>query len=101
MSPARQGPGPWGGLPMRCTRCGSELPAQSRFCLSCGQPVAAAGATQQVPQSGTPTGSPYGPTGAYAPQYTAPYPPPTQNRRLVWPLIVCVVVILLAAVAVG
>ena len=25
---------------MKCTKCGNEIPSQSKFCLSCGQPIA-------------------------------------------------------------
>ncbi|HUV05402.1 MAG TPA: zinc ribbon domain-containing protein [Armatimonadota bacterium] len=27
---------------MRCTKCGQEVPSESRFCLSCGQPISTA-----------------------------------------------------------
>jgi flagellar biosynthesis/type III secretory pathway chaperone len=33
---------------MKCTKCGSEIPSQSKFCLSCGQPLAPATAAPAV-----------------------------------------------------
>lgn len=33
---------------MKCSRCGNEIPSQSKFCLSCGQPVGAENGAQPV-----------------------------------------------------
>src|SRR5437764_367037 len=81
---------------MQCTRCGSEIPAHSRFCLSCGLPVQAGNVTQQgraaAPRAAPP---PYAaPPAAPAYPSAAPYPP-ASARRPIWPLVACVVVLLL------
>ncbi len=34
---------------MKCSKCGSEIPSQSKFCLSCGQAVGATGEMQSAP----------------------------------------------------
>lgn len=64
---------------MRCVRCGREIPSQSRFCLVCGSPVPAA-APQPAPA--------YAPAPPVAPAYAA------AARRPVWPLLLCIGVIL-------
>jgi hypothetical protein len=38
-----------------CARCGAQVPAGAGFCPSCGSPVGAASAQQQVPISGIST----------------------------------------------
>jgi len=38
-----------------CAKCGAQVPAGAAFCPSCGSPVGAAGAQQQVPISGIST----------------------------------------------
>lgn len=34
---------------MKCSKCGNEVPSQSKFCLLCGQPIAAAGPAPSAP----------------------------------------------------
>lgn len=34
---------------VKCSKCGSEIPSQSRFCLSCGQSMEASGAASPAP----------------------------------------------------
>ncbi len=36
---------------MKCTRCNSDIPAQSRFCLKCGAPVSSGDPGQRQPQA--------------------------------------------------
>ncbi len=45
---------------MRCIRCSAEVPANSRFCLQCGAPIAAG------------TAAPHQATGSYRPQQPVP-----------------------------
>jgi hypothetical protein len=76
---------------MRCLRCGSEIPAQSRFCLSCGQPVAAPGPAT------------IGPTGHFPAAQPAMVGPAflDRPRRPIWPLIFCVALLLIAVAIVA
>lgn len=51
-------PGEQEALYVKCTKCGSEIPSQSKFCLSCGQPLATTGMpvapAPETPQKGSP-----------------------------------------------
>jgi hypothetical protein len=53
-----------------CTRCGASNQPTSKFCLSCGAPLAAA-----APGAGAPAPSPQGPPPHYAPPAPAAGPP--------------------------
>ncbi len=72
---------------MRCTRCSAEIPAHSRFCLSCGQPMAASAPTTQLP-----------PRPVTVPAGGAPMAP-VEQRRPVWLLIVCIGLLLAVVIA--
>lgn len=54
---------------MRCSHCDADIPADSRFCIECGQPVAeaATGTTQRLPGSGPQCAA----CGAVNPAYAA------------------------------
>ena len=67
---------------MKCQRCAAEVPAQSRFCLSCGNPIQA------------PPPPPATTTGAFKPFPTSP---PPSNK----PLIYTVAALALALVGLG
>ena len=38
---------------MKCSKCGNEIPSQSKFCLSCGQPVGPASAAPSAATAGS------------------------------------------------
>jgi len=67
-----------------CSHCGTELPAEARFCMACGgaQPAEAPPGTESLaqPQAGAQTHIAGGVTGpALTGQFTGPvtvYPPP-------------------------
>ncbi|WP_419074458.1 zinc ribbon domain-containing protein [Slackia isoflavoniconvertens] len=45
---------PNGGSGMYCTKCGTKLPRDARFCMNCGKPVAAIAPTKVVEPTGAP-----------------------------------------------
>src|SRR5438067_3036497 len=81
---------------MQCARCRNEIPAHSRFCLSCGQPVQAA----PPPRTVMPP-TPFAPAG-FAPGPAARAPAPAlPARRPIGPLIACIAVLLVAVATLG
>jgi hypothetical protein len=59
-----------------CTNCGTRNPEQTKFCASCGSPLAAAPPVQQP--MGQPPGQPLPPMGQ-------PFPPPQQQPYPAYP----------------
>src|SRR5688500_16728007 len=74
---------------MVCAHCGSEVPAHSRFCLGCGQPIQAAAPPQYAQPPGDPT---------YYPAYAPAAEDPNAQRRRIWAIIIGVVALLVLVI---
>lgn len=79
---------------MFCTRCGSQIAQEARFCPSCGAPVAYAGQAQQPQQ---PAG--FDPSREMNPTVYGPPPAPTPKKS--GKALIVVLVIVIIALALG
>ncbi len=68
---------------MKCTRCNSDIPAQSRFCLKCGTPITAESSLRQ-PQAQRPVQSARGFAGSGS--------PPASGKKWVLPTVLALMV---------
>ena len=59
-------------ITMKCTKCGNEIPSESKFCLSCGQVVSA--------------------------RSERPAPPPPKSKTALWAMLAGLLVVILALV---
>lgn len=90
----------------KCKRCGADLPANAKFCTSCGEKTGTEipnVSTQNVPGAENIQGSPYPPyaeavPSSPAPAYTAYREPPKKKRWWIPLVIILVVLAILAGV---
>jgi hypothetical protein len=81
-----------------CTSCGSEVPADKKFCVECGAPMESSTTPAPAPVTPMVTGVPVHPS---APLWTPPAPPKKPRTLLIIGAVVAVLVILAAAYVVG